>query len=257
MEIITRKDWGARSPESRTSIDIKDRTGHVFHHTTGTNLGNDDCGEWWRNIQTFHMDTNGWADIGYNWGFCRHGQVFEGRGWNTLGAHVAGHNTENLGYVLLGDGRLTSNLTTAAKEAAVWLRREGERRAGHQLAERVHGDLGATECPGGVMRTWVKAGLPLPVPGNGDTPGAGESFSLKMKPLVRRSEVRPDPNSDLGAEVRRIQAELYHVHKLTDVGPADGWPGPRFDAAVRAFQARKKLTVDGIVGPQTWPALLQ
>jgi peptidoglycan hydrolase-like protein with peptidoglycan-binding domain len=36
----------------------------------------------------------------------------------------------------------------------------------------------------------------------------------------------------------------------------DGAFGPQTEAAVKSFQQSKGLTVDGIVGPQTWPKLV-
>lgn len=38
---------------------------------------------------------------------------------------------------------------------------------------------------------------------------------------------------------------------------ADGIFGPRTEAAVRLFQRDNRLTVDGIVGPVTWPFLVR
>lgn len=53
--------------------------------------------------------------------------------------------------------------------------------------------------------------------------------------------------------VRDIQTRLKAAG--FDPGPIDGVMGPRTRAAIRAFQQAKGLTVDGVVGPQTWGAL--
>lgn len=58
--------------------------------------------------------------------------------------------------------------------------------------------------------------------------------------------------TDVG-DVRAIQTALMQ-HGF-DPGPLDGVLGPRTAAAVRAFQQRRGLVVDGIVGVATWSAL--
>ncbi len=65
------------------------------------------------------------------------------------------------------------------------------------------------------------------------------------------------PSYDLhshGAEVSRIQTALRALG-LYD-GPVDGDFGGGTLAAVKAFQRSKGLQVDGVVGPDTWAALL-
>jgi peptidoglycan hydrolase-like protein with peptidoglycan-binding domain len=56
-----------------------------------------------------------------------------------------------------------------------------------------------------------------------------------------------------GAAVTELQGALKR-HGF-DPGPIDGDFGPKTEAAVKAFQAAKGLTVDGVVGPQTRQAL--
>ena len=64
-------------------------------------------------------------------------------------------------------------------------------------------------------------------------------------PLVRRH--------DHGHPVETLQYLLrHHGHDLV----VDGDFGPDTEAAVHAFQTSEGLTVDGIVGPQTWGAVI-
>jgi Putative peptidoglycan binding domain/CHAP domain len=56
-----------------------------------------------------------------------------------------------------------------------------------------------------------------------------------------------------GSAVRDAQSRLLQ-HGFSP-GPVDGIFGSGTDAATRAFQRAKGLTVDGVIGPNTWAAL--
>lgn len=62
---------------------------------------------------------------------------------------------------------------------------------------------------------------------------------------------------DRGKEVSDIQQRLFALgFFLGDEGP-DGFFGPHTAAAVQAFQQRRDLLVDGVVGPNTWRELVE
>jgi hypothetical protein len=86
----------------------------------------------------------------------------------------------------------------------------------------------------------IPKGAPLPEPAAGPQPYPGT-------PTRRASRAT--------ARVKMIQGELLNAG--LDVGPIDGIFGARTDGAVRAFQEREGLTVDGMVGPATWAALMR
>jgi len=69
--------------------------------------------------------------------------------------------------------------------------------------------------------------------------------SISPFPLVRRGD-RDHP-------VRTLQHLLRARNHLVTV---DGVFGPKTDAAIRAFQRDEHLAVDGLVGPDTWSALI-
>lgn len=54
-------------------------------------------------------------------------------------------------------------------------------------------------------------------------------------------------------QVARMQQLIRNAG--IEVGPIDGIFGPRTLAGVKAYQSSRGLTVDGVVGPQTWGAL--
>ncbi|NUO00898.1 MAG: N-acetylmuramoyl-L-alanine amidase [Saprospiraceae bacterium] len=74
----------------------------IVHHSAGTNTSAD-----WaavvRSIWDFHVNGNGWADIGYNWLIDPNGVIYEGRGDGVLGAHFCAQNTATTGVCMLGD----------------------------------------------------------------------------------------------------------------------------------------------------------
>ena len=54
-------------------------------------------------IRKFHK-AQGWSDIGYHWIVDKKGVVHSGRPENLTGAHVAGHNTGNIGISYISRG---------------------------------------------------------------------------------------------------------------------------------------------------------
>ncbi|XP_050312341.1 peptidoglycan recognition protein 1-like [Anthonomus grandis grandis] len=55
-----------------------------------------------RLLQTFHIDSQGWADIAYNFCIGSDGNVYEGRGWSTVGSHTATYNRHSIGIAFMG-----------------------------------------------------------------------------------------------------------------------------------------------------------
>ena len=106
--IIPRAAWGADEsivrapPYYAAAVRFS-----VVHHTAGSNSYTAaDSAAIVRGIQRYHVLSNGWNDIGYNFLVDKYGQVFEGRGGgidrNVVGAHAGGFNTGSTGVAVLG-----------------------------------------------------------------------------------------------------------------------------------------------------------
>lgn len=250
MDIITRKDWGARKRKSAPeTVAPATRRAVMAHHSTGEELGREDYPEWVRQIQTHHMDVNGWQDIGYNFLVSPAGDIFEGRGWDAVGAHCSGYNAPAIGVCVLGEYG-TGTVTDAAMGALVELLAEAERRAGHDLEQEGHRDRFSTACPGSVLyQRWTGRDL-----------SPAKIIAPLQPPQIRSVAPRwPLPagryfgpgsvtrSASLGHWQRQMRRRGWTLR-------LDGIYGPQTADVARAFQREKGLTVDGLIGPKTWAA---
>lgn len=97
IEIITCPQWGAVKPKSGLQL-CPAATRIIIHHTAGhhpeiSNPQDESRAEairYARDIQSFHMNGNGWNDSGHNFLVCRNGDILQGR-WLTVSAIEAGH----------------------------------------------------------------------------------------------------------------------------------------------------------------------
>ena len=124
--VISRLSWGANESIRRAApLYAGGLHFAVVHHTAGTNsYTRAESAAIVRGIMTYHVQGNGWNDIGYNFVVDRYGQIFEGRyggiDRNVVGAHAEGFNTGSVGVAVIGSYS-GAGITAAAREALVRL----------------------------------------------------------------------------------------------------------------------------------------
>ncbi|XP_057568961.1 peptidoglycan recognition protein 1 isoform X1 [Hippopotamus amphibius kiboko] len=85
--IVSRTEWSALESECNKRLQ-KPLRYVVVSHTAGSACDTPaSCLRQVQNVQHYHVQTLGWCDVGYNFLIGEDGLIYEGRGWNTLGAH--------------------------------------------------------------------------------------------------------------------------------------------------------------------------
>jgi N-acetyl-anhydromuramyl-L-alanine amidase AmpD len=245
--------WLARASSTPVTLTGARPDKIVVHHTAdpnGTDVSQTRAYALARQIQAYHMDSNGWIDSGQHFTVSRGGYVTEGRhrsletlqgGTNMVsGAHCPGQN--NIGIGIENEG----TYQTVAPPAVLY----------NQLvalcayicqqydlpADRIYGhrDFYNTQCPGDVLYDKI-AQLRRDV-----ATRLGTSARLtRAWTTVRKG--------DSGERIKTLQYLLRaRGYGLTP----DGAFGVSMETAVKSFQAARGLTADGIVGRYTWETLL-
>lgn len=165
---LSRAQCGLAAPHGATPLHLP-RVGITFHRSGGKSLGNENFGEWWRNIQRYHQDVRGYSDVAYNRGITETGVVLEGRSLDVQGAHASSDgqvaNRTHWGVCLLGGegewGDVTAGTFEAMKFVIFTLQLEANKRGATKPLEiRDHKSWmqeggTATSCPGDFMRIAV------------------------------------------------------------------------------------------------------
>ncbi|MEU9122063.1 peptidoglycan recognition protein [Streptomyces sp. NPDC048506] len=106
--IVTRAGWGAdeRLREKSFLYNKTVRAAFVHHSGSGNNYSCAQSPLLIRAMYRFHVKSNHWRDIGYNFLVDKCGTVYEGRAGGVakpvMGAHTLGFNSESTGVAVLG-----------------------------------------------------------------------------------------------------------------------------------------------------------
>nr|AKJ26282.1 peptidoglycan-recognition protein-sc2 precursor-like protein [Artemia sinica] len=156
--IVSRAEWGARPPNSISYQSVPVPYVVIHHSASGGCTSQSSCSSLVRSFQNYHMDSNGWADIGYSFLVGEDGNAYEGRGWDRVGAHAPGYNSQSIGICIIGT--FTSSVpNTSAQNAAKNLIScgvsNGKIRSAYSLIG--HRQATSTACPGDALYNLIKS----------------------------------------------------------------------------------------------------
>ena len=182
--IIRRAEWGADESLRTTSREFAPLVKAVVHHTA---IDEVDPAAQVRGIYRSHVQTNGWADIGYNYLIDREGRIYEGRwardyadgeiptaedrtGQLVQGAHADGHNPGSLGVALLGvysnpTATITGPAMASLTRLLAW--KFGVHRVDPNGSSPYRMSNGTTETPANIAGHRDLSGTPTSCPGDG------------------------------------------------------------------------------------------
>lgn len=235
----------------------------ILHHAEATSCTAEQIHQW-------HLN-NGWSGAGYHFLVRKDGSVYRLRPENKVGAHASGANSDSIGICF--EGRYQTETMpdaqiNAGKELVGYLKGK----YGISKVQR-HKDVCSTDCPGANFPFDAIAGASASTSTQATT---STNYDADIAELQRECNAQgfshqtvdgiPGKNTLAGCPTckkgakgnitRWIQKRLMKLgYSLPKYG-ADGSFGNETVEAVKAFQRDKGLSVDGIVGQNTWRKLL-
>ena len=245
--IVTRAGWHADESIRRAAPTYAPELKMVFvHHTdTATSAPCSDSARIVRGIYAYHVRTNGWNDIGYNFLVDKCGTVFEGRygGMSkpVIGAQTKGFNTGSAGIAVIGtysSARPRPVAVAALERLIAW--RLDVAHVDPGLAGR-DGVVGEPALPGRAARRHERGlrtpgRLPDVVPRFGALcalaahPGGGAKHR-PAEDLVTDAHAEPAPDRARRRAAPRAAGQVLQANGVHAHDPGPGRPGRRAPTA--------------------------
>jgi len=256
---FSRSDIGLRAPRS-VSRNITPQHGGVAVHWGGPRQGTTgsscNCASTWRNWQNFHMNSRGWADIAYNFGFCNHGNVFAGRGFSTRSA-ANGTNAGNQNYYAAcwigGQGETPSK---AARDALSWIVLEARNKGRAGRGVLPHSRFTGSTCPGQNLTNYAATINNKTISGGEAPPPATvdiwEELGLSdltnaEKDNLRRLAKTPAAHLERWAEMGLTKTERENVKSMFNYLAREDVRGDSFARQLLQFHREERPTLQGII----------
>jgi hypothetical protein len=231
--IYTRADWGAdeslrlhacpSGPDYGSTVLM----GFVHHTDNANGYSRSEVPSIIRSIYAYHVQANGWCDIGYNFLVDRFGQIWEGRyGGITkpvIGAHTGGFNSNTFGVSLIGN--YTSTAPSSAMLGAL------EHLFAWKLGAYYRDPLGKTTLIAGYF--------------SGSRFAAGQSVTFNNVSGHRDADQTTCPGSAAYADLPAIRSGVRAAMGAGFVAPAVSPTSARMAAGRISVGSR-------VIGPQTW-----
>jgi hypothetical protein len=207
LQIVARSRWGARQWTAESTphtVEPGDRRYFVVHYD-GAQAVLREGASIPRAIDVEHWN-RGWSGIGYNFVVGQDGTVWEGRGWDRVGAHCPGRNRDGIGVqIAIGGNQVPS---AAARYAVRQLYAMACARSRRALNPTWHGAQYPTDCPGPRLIAWVRGGMTDPNPDTTPATGAtADAAAAAADPLENALALDPDARAALIRDIAAACAD--------------------------------------------------